>query len=70
MENWKYWTQNINAMKKEFLLIATLSLTQLAVEAQQIGADHDFVTRVLHEEWEQLAGAMPSTAKEALRQQG
>jgi GntR family transcriptional regulator len=43
---------------------------QLAVESQQIGADHDFVTRVLREEWEQLSGAMPSMGKGSLRQQG
>jgi GntR family transcriptional regulator len=29
---------------------------QLAVEAQQIGADHEFVTRVLNEEWDHLIG--------------
>src|ERR1041385_448252 len=36
---------------------------QLAVESQQIGADYEFVGRVLDEEWQQLAGSVRS-AKE------
>jgi GntR family transcriptional regulator len=43
---------------------------QLAVESQQIGADFDFVNRVLNEEWEQLSGTVRSTVNEPLRQQG
>jgi len=31
---------------------------QLAVESQQIGADFELVTRILGEEWQQLAGAI------------
>ena len=42
---------------------------QLAVEAQQIGADHEFVTRVFDEEWEQLSGTIRPSA-ESLRRQG
>lgn len=35
---------------------------QLAVEAQQIGADFEFVSRVLNEEWQQLSGSIrPAT---------
>lgn len=43
---------------------------QLAVEAQQIGADYHFVTRVLREEWEQFAGALESKDEAAMRKQG
>jgi GntR family transcriptional regulator len=43
---------------------------QLAVESQQIGADHEFVTRVLKEEWDQLAGAMRPSSVEPLQNHG
>src|SRR5262245_10541744 len=43
---------------------------QLAVESQQIGANYELVTRVFKEEWEQLAGTIPSRANEALQKHG
>jgi GntR family transcriptional regulator len=38
---------------------------QLAVESQQIGADYDFVDRILQEEWQQLSPAMQQMRKAA-----
>ena len=43
---------------------------QLAVESQQIGADYDFVGRVLREEWEQLGGSVRSAVSEPLENHG
>jgi GntR family transcriptional regulator len=43
---------------------------QLAVESQQIGADYEFVTKVLNEEWEQLSGAIRTSGNEAVQQSG
>jgi GntR family transcriptional regulator len=37
---------------------------QLAVEAQQIGADYDMVARTLREEWEQFPGARVPAAEQ------
>jgi GntR family transcriptional regulator len=37
---------------------------QLAIEAQQIGADYNLVTRVLRDEWEQFGGARVPTTEQ------
>jgi len=41
---------------------------QLAVEAQQIGADYEFVSRVFDEEWQQLSETMRPGSRAADRQ--
>jgi GntR family transcriptional regulator len=43
---------------------------QLAIESHQIGASHDFVIRVLNEEWEQFSGALRPSDTERLQQNG
>lgn len=48
---------NLNASEAQKDKVVRRLARQLAVEAQQIGAEYDMVSRVLHEEWEQFAGA-------------
>ena len=55
--------QNFNASEALKDKVVRRLARQLAVEGQQIGADYDMVSRVLHEEWEQFAGARTPEAQ-------
>lgn len=39
MENWKYWTQNINTMNKELIILLAFSFALLSANAQTVSLD-------------------------------
>jgi GntR family transcriptional regulator len=62
--------QKIHASEAQKDKVVRRLARQLAVEGQQIGADYDMVSRVLHEEWEQFAGARTPETQQQQRKYG